>query len=462
MTYSRRLIVLNKNGEINLQYYSISVESGKESKMITDNLTIKDNTLYIGGVSTLELAKQYGTPLYVMDENVIRKNMREFKASFDKYYGGNGLVCYASKAFSCLEIYRIAKEEGIGTDVVSGAELYTALKAGFDPKNCVFHGNNKTVDELEYAVSVNVGRIAVDNLTELENLNAIAEKAGKVADIIFRIKPGIDAHTHDFIKTGQIDSKFGFALETGEAFDAVKRALEYKNVNLKGLHCHIGSQIMDTEPFTLAAEVLFNLIAKIKNELNYEIDELNLGGGFGIKYLETDDFIPYDNYIRDCSVVVKKMAEEKNLKIPFIMIEPGRAIAAPAGITLYTVGAVKDIPNIRRYVSIDGSMSDNPRYALYKSQYEVICANKAAEPKNDTITLAGRCCESGDIIGENMPLQTVQVGDTIAVLATGAYNYSMSMNYNRLPRPAVVFVKDSTTKLVIKRETYDDVIRNDL
>jgi diaminopimelate decarboxylase len=430
--------------------------------MLTENLTIKDNTLYIGGVSTLDLAKQYGTPLYVMDEDVIRKNMREFKASFDRYYGGNGLVCYASKAFSCLEIYRIAKEEGIGTDVVSGAELYTALKAGFDPKNCVFHGNNKTADELEYAVSVGVGRIAVDNLTELEKLNSIAEKSGKIADIIFRIKPGIDAHTHDFVKTGQIDSKFGFALETGEAFEAVKRSLEYKNVNLKGLHCHIGSQIMDTEPFTLAAEVLFNLIAKIKNELNYEIDELNLGGGFGIKYLETDDFIPYDNYIRDCSVVVKKMAEEKNLKVPFIMIEPGRAIAAPAGITLYTVGAVKDIPNIRRYVSIDGSMSDNPRYALYKSQYEVICANKAAETKDDIITLAGRCCESGDLIGENMPLQTVQSGDIIAVLATGAYNYSMSMNYNRLPRPAVVFVKDGKSRIVIKRETYDDIIRNDI
>ncbi|MDR0917869.1 MAG: diaminopimelate decarboxylase [Oscillospiraceae bacterium] len=430
--------------------------------MLTNNLTVNNNTLYIGNVSAVELAKEYGTPLYVMDENLIRENMRAFKKSFDEYYDGNGLVCYASKAFSCLEIYRIAKEEGVGTDVVSGGELYTALKAGFDPKNVVFHGNNKTIEELEYAVSVNVGRIVVDNLTELENLNGIAQKANKIVDIQFRIKPGIDAHTHDFVKTGQIDSKFGFALETGEAFEAVKKSLEYNNINLKGLHCHIGSQIMDTEPFTHAVEVMFTLIEKIKSELNYEIDELNLGGGFGIKYLENDDFIPYNEYIRECSVVVKKIAKEKNLKVPFIMIEPGRSIAAPAGITLYTVGAVKNIPDIRKYVSIDGSMCDNPRYALYQSTYEALCANKAAEEKNDIITLAGRCCESGDLIGKDMPLQTVDAGDIIAVLATGAYNYSMSLNYNRLPRPAVIFVKDGKSRVVIKRETYEDIIRNDV
>ncbi|GHU54441.1 diaminopimelate decarboxylase [Clostridia bacterium] len=426
-----------------------------------NNLTLKNNTLYIGGVSTLDLAYTYGTPLYVMDEDLIRENMRAFKKSFDNYYSGNGLVCYASKAFCCLAVCRIAKEEGIGLDVVSAGELYTAVKADFDTSKILFHGNNKTLSELEYALEVGVGRIAVDNLSELEKLNAIAKNKNMIANIIFRIKPGIDAHTHDFVKTGQIDSKFGFALETGEAFEAVKRALEYENIKLLGLHCHIGSQIMDTEPFTHAAEVMFSLIEKIKIELDYEIDDLNLGGGFGIKYLETDDFIQYDDYIRDCSKIIAKITAEKGLKTPFILIEPGRSIVGPAGITLYTVGAVKNIPNIRKYVSIDGGMTDNPRYALYQSKYEILCANKASEPKTDIIALAGKCCESGDLIGMDLSLQKVAENDIIAVLATGAYNYSMSSNYNRIPKPPVVFVKDGKSRVVVKRETFEDIIRND-
>ena len=319
---------------------------------VSENLSINDNgNLTFGGVDTVKLAEQYGTPLYVMDEKLVRQHCRSFKNSIDKFYGGNGLVCYASKAFSCTEMCRIVKDEGIGIDVVSIGELYTALKAGFDTSKIGFHGNNKTNQELEFAVENKVGHIIVDNIEELERLDKIAETKGGVADIMFRIKPGIDAHTHDFVKTGQIDSKFGIALETGEAFDAVKSAISLKNVNLLGVHCHIGSQIFDIAPFEEAARVMLTFIAKIKNELGFEVKELNLGGGFGIKYTENDTPVAYENYMERVSAVVHNTCKELNINLPFILIEPGRSIAGPAGITLYTVGARKVIPNIRTYVS---------------------------------------------------------------------------------------------------------------
>ena len=430
---------------------------------VSENLSINDNgNLTFGGVDTVKLAEQYGTPLYVMDEKLVRQHCRSFKNSIDKFYGGNGLVCYASKAFSCTEMCRIVKDEGIGIDVVSIGELYTALKAGFDTSKIGFHGNNKTNQELEFAVENKVGHIIVDNIEELERLDKIAENKSVVADIMFRIKPGIDAHTHDFVKTGQIDSKFGFALETGEAFEAVKTALSLKNVNLLGVHCHIGSQIFDIAPFEEAARVMLSFIAKIKNELGFEVKELNLGGGFGIKYTENDAPSAYENYMERVSAVVHNTCKELNINLPFILIEPGRSIAGPAGITLYTVGARKVIPNIRTYVSIDGGMADNPRYALYKSEYEAVVANKASQERNETITLAGKCCESGDLIGENMKLQHAESGDIVAVLATGAYNYSMSSNYNRIPKPAVVFVNNGESRIAVKRETLDDIVRNDI
>lgn len=430
---------------------------------VSENLTVNENgNLAIGGVDTVELAQQYGTPLYVMDEQLIRKNCRSFKESIDKYYDGNGLVCYASKTFSCLEMCRIIKSEGIGLDVVSIGELYTALKAGFDCSKIGFHGNNKTNQELEYAVDNKVGHIIVDNIEELYRLDKIAGEKNVIADIMFRIKPGIDAHTHDFVKTGQIDSKFGFALETGEAFEAVKLAIQLENVNLLGLHCHIGSQIFDIAPFEEAANVMLEFIAKIKKELDFEVKELNLGGGFGIMYTEKDTPSPYDTYMKNVSAVVHKKCEELGINLPFILIEPGRSIAGPAGITLYTVGARKEIPNIRTYVSIDGGMCDNPRYALYKSEYDALVANKASQEKNDIVTIAGKCCESGDLIGENMPLQYAESGDIIAVCATGAYNYSMSSNYNRIPKPAVIFVNEGESRIGVKRETLDDIIRNDI
>lgn len=431
--------------------------------MLTENLGInEEGHLTIGGIDTISLAKEYGTPLYVMDEDVIRDNCRKFKESIDKYYDGEGLVCYASKVFCCRAMCKIAIEEKIGLDVASEGELYTAISVGFPTDKICLHGNNKSDDELTFALSHGVGHIVVDNLYELERLNKIAEKLHKKANIMFRVKPGIDAHTHSFIQTGQIDSKFGLALETGEAFKAVRTAISLENVNLRGLHCHIGSQIFEIEPFELAAKVMLNFIAKIKNELDYEISELDLGGGFGIKYVENDNPPDYEAYMQRVSAVVNSECESLGIKRPFIMIEPGRSIAGPAGITLYTAGAVKEIPDIRTYVSVNGGMVDNPRYILYQAEYEALVANKANEEKTEVITLAGRCCESGDLIGENMPIQKVESGDIIAVLATGAYNYSMSSNYNRLPKPAVVMVKGGKTRIAVKRETLEDIIRNDV
>ncbi len=425
---------------------------------VSDCISVNEKGhLTVGGCDTVEISKEFGTPAYVYDENEIRKNIREFRKSIDENYGGKGLVHYASKALSCKEMYRICDSEGIGVDVVSGGELYTALSVNFSTEKIAFHGNNKTYAELEAAVENNVGRIIVDNITELETLNSIAAKHGKTVGIMFRIKPGIDAHTHDFVKTGQIDSKFGFALETGEAMEAVKTALKMSNIKLCGLHCHIGSQIFDIDPFELAAKVMLELFAEVKSQTGVELEELNLGGGFGIKYLENDNPKPFGDYMKSVSKTVHEYCEKLGLNVPFIHIEPGRSIVGAAGITLYTVGAVKEIPDIRTYVSVDGGMTDNPRYALYKSDYEAVCANKANEERTEIVTIAGKCCESGDLIQENTKLQKVQAGDILAVLSTGAYNYSMASNYNRIPRPPVVMIKDGEARIVVRRETYEDV-----
>lgn len=419
------------------------------------------NHLTIGGLDTVDLAKEYGTPLYVMDENLIRKNCRLYKNAMEKYYG-DGLVLYANKAFCSLWTCRLAAEEGLGLDVVSGGELFTAQKAGFPMEKICFHGNNKTAEELEMAVENRVGHIVVDNLYELELLDSIAAKHKTVQKIMFRIKPGIDAHTHSFIQTGQIDSKFGVALENGEAFDLIQKAIGMHNVKLTGLHCHIGSQIFEIEPFCKAAEVMMDLIGDLKEQLGIEIDELNLGGGYGIMYTEKDDPIAYDQYIQHVSEVVKETAKKRSVKLPKIYMEPGRSIVASAGITLYTIGGIKDIKNVRKYVSVDGGMCDNPRYILYQSEYTAVVANHADEKPSETVTIAGKCCESGDLLAKDLMLSQTSVGDTLAVLATGAYNYSMASNYNRIPRPAVVAVSDGKARVVVKRESYEDLVRNDL
>lgn len=418
--------------------------------------------LTVGGVDATELVKEYGTPLYVMDERTIRGHCRTFQKSIEDNYGGNGLTVYASKAFNCKEMCRIIKDEGLGIDVVSGGELYTALSVDFPPERIVFHGNNKTEEEIKTALEAGVGRIVVDNLFELRTIEQMAQRLNKNAGVMIRIKPGIDAHTHNFIRTGQIDSKFGFALETGEAFGAVKEVLEQKNVTLKGVHCHIGSQIFEIEPFKAAAEVMLGFMAKVKEELCYEIKELNLGGGFGIRYLIDDDAKLYKTFMEQVSITVKETCKRLKLNIPFIMIEPGRAIVGPAGTTLYTIGAVKTIPGIRNYVSVDGGMTDNPRYILYQSEYSIAVANKIDEPADYVATIAGRCCESGDLIQEDAKIQTPEAGDILAVFCTGAYNYSMASNYNRVPRPAVVMIKDGKPRLIIKRESYEDMVKNDI
>lgn len=431
--------------------------------MFDDYLSVGGNGhLFISGCDTVELAKEYGTPLYVMSEDRIRKICRSYVQSIKEYYKGYGTPIYASKAFCCKEIQRIVSSEGFDIEVVSGGELYTALKAGISPEKIHFQGNNKSISEIEMAVENRIGNVVADNLTDLRKINEVSERYGVVSDITLRITPGIDAHTHEFIKTGQIDSKFGLTLETGEALKAVEIALSYKNVSLKGIHCHIGSQILEIEPFQHAAEVMLGFCADIRDKYNIALKTLNLGGGFGVKYTEKDVSIPYEDYMKAVSATVYRKCNELRLDIPRILIEPGRSIVAEAGITLHTVGNIKEIPDIRNYVAVDGGMYENIRYALYKAEYTCMLANKANKPKVYTATISGKCCESGDFIQENALIQTPEEGDILAVLFTGAYNYVMSSNYNRNLRPACVMVTNGKHRLIIKRETYEFITSNDL
>ena len=349
----------------------------------------------------------------------------------------------------------------MGIDAVSGGEIYTALAAGFPADRIVFTSNNKKDEEIAYAIDNGVGRITCDNIEELYRISAIAVEKQKTVRVMLRLKPGVEAHTFEAVMTGQIDSKFGFAIETGEALKAAKEVAGLPGIELAGVHCHIGSQIYDIAPFEKADEVMFAFIAELR-DAGIIIKDLSLGGGFGIKYTEKDIPVPYGDYMKRVSARVKECCEKYGLDMPFIMIEPGRSIAAPAGITLYTVGSRKTIPGIRTYVGIDGGMPDNPRYALYRSEYTAVVANKADKPKDETVTIAGRTCESGDLIGENMPLQHAEAGDTVAILATGAYNNSMASHYNRVPNAAVVMVKDGTSRIAVRRETFEDMCVNDI
>lgn len=430
---------------------------------ILDNLKINSsNHLEIGGCDTVELAKEYSTPLYVMDEEQIRKNMRAYKNALETHYNGHGRAFYASKALSAVFMYKIAMEEGLGADVVSGGELYTALKAGFPACDICFHGNNKSEKEITMAIQSDVGMIVADSATELDMIDSICAKMNKKANIMFRIKPGIEAHTHEFISTGQIDSKFGFAIENGEAEDIAKYAKGLKNITVRGIHCHIGSQIFDFEPFAMTAEVMTNFYIKLKTELDLPLDTLDLGGGFGISYTKEDTPIEYGKYIEAVSSVVKDICNKNNIPLPHIHMEPGRSIVGDAGITLYKIGNIKDIKNVRKYVSVDGGMADNPRYILYGAEYDGVLANRASDEPCETVTVCGKCCESGDIIMKDAFLPRASTGDILAVMSTGAYNYSMASNYNRIARPAIVLAKEGTSKIVVKRETYEDIVKNDV
>ena len=430
--------------------------------------TLKINSkghLEIGGCDAVDLAKNFGTPLYVFDEKYIRDMMRVYRDTIEKEYGGNGLVLYASKAFSCMAIYRIAAQENIGVDVVSGGELYTAVKAGFPAEKIYMHGNNKLLRELEFAVDAGVGTIVVDSYDEADMLDDIAKAKGVEQNVLIRINPGVEAHTHAFVQTARTDSKFGFSISDGTAEKMTAYILKKGSLNLKGYHCHIGSQIFEKQSFVLAAQKAMDFMAKIKADLGFEADTLNIGGGFGIWYTDEDAKISvegYAAYLEALIAAVKYKANELGLKRPYLLIEPGRSIVGEAGITLYTVGAIKDIPGIKKYVAIDGGMFDNPRYALYQSKYTVLLANRVNEECTEKVTIAGKCCESGDLIAVDVPLPEAKRGDIAAVLSTGAYNYSMASNYNRNFIPPAILVKDGEADYIVKPQTYDDLIRNDV
>ncbi|HIE12103.1 MAG TPA: diaminopimelate decarboxylase [Desulfotomaculum sp.] len=413
--------------------------------------------LEIGGVSTTTLAREFGTPLYVVDEALFRDNCRRYRKAF----GSGNRVVYAGKALLCTAVCRLVDEEGLYLDVVSGGELYTALHAGFPPARIYFHGNNKSAEEILQGLEAGVGRFVVDSIQELGLLDRLAGETGVEAEILLRLTPGIEAHTHEYIRTGQIDSKFGLAIETGQAQAAIRQALASPHLRLVGLHCHIGSQIFELAPFCDAARVLVNFAAGIRADSGWTLEELNLGGGLGIYYASGDNPPAIEEYAAALVEAVEEAAAAAGLPLPRIVVEPGRSIAGPAGTTLYTVGVVKEIPGVRIYVAVDGGMNDNPRPALYQARYEAVIANRMNEEARATVTIAGKCCESGDILIYNARLPYPEPGDIIAVPATGAYSYTMSMNYNRLPRPAVVLVRDGQAEEVVAREDYQDLVRND-
>lgn len=424
-----------------------------------------DGHLEIGGVDTVTLAEKFGTPLYVMDEQYIRDMCRVYRNTIEQEYDGNGLVLYASKAFSCLAIYKIAQQEKIGVDVVSGGELYTALQAGFPAEKIYMHGNNKLRSELVYALENHVGTIVVDSFSEIDMLNELCAERRLAQDVLIRVNPGVEAHTHHFIQTAKTDSKFGFSFADGTAEKVSLYVLQKPNLRLRGYHCHIGSQIFEKQSFTLAVDKMLAFISQMKKEHGFVADVLNLGGGYGIWYTDEDAKIScegYADYLRAVIAELKAKADEYGVRRPFLVIEPGRSIVGEAGITLYTVGAIKDIPGVKKYIAVDGGMFESPRYALYQAKYTPVLANRAGEPATETVTIAGKCCESGDIICANVQLPQANSGDLLAVLSTGAYNYSMASNYNRNAIPPVVLVDHGRAEYIVKPQDYEDIVRNDV
>lgn len=418
--------------------------------------------LCIGGCDTVTLSEKFGTPLFVYDVALIRKMARGFKEAFEQL-GMKHKVAYASKAFTCLAIYQLIEQEGLSCDVVSAGELYTALKAGMAPEKIAFHGNNKTFFELEMAVKEKVGTIIVDNFTEIALLSEILSQTQTTQNVLLRLAPGIDAHTHEFIMTGQEDSKFGFDVKSGQAERALKLVLDNPHFCLKGLHCHIGSQIFNTEGFHAATEKMIDLMVEWEQHYQFTAEVLNLGGGFGVHYTEEDEPLEAAEYVRQIAQIVKKSCQMHRYPLPEVWIEPGRSIVAEAGTTLYSVGAVKEIPSIRKYVSVDGGMGDNIRTALYDAKYQAKVANRMRDKQElEEVAITGKYCESGDMLIHSIQLPKLHYGDLIALQTTGAYGYSMSSNYNRNPRPAVVFVEDGAAQVVVQRETLEDLIHLDL
>ncbi len=422
------------------------------------------NHLEIGGVDTLLLAEKYGTPLYVVDKEYVKDVCAIFSETLSKEYG-LGLVSYASKAFCCKDMIRTVDEKGLGIDVVSMGELYTALSVNFPADKIIFHGNNKTIKELNYAIESGVGLIVLDAYSEADDVNLICERLGKTQNVLIRVNPGVEAHTHHYIQTAKPDSKFGFATDGEDAIDVIKHVLSLKNLTLKGLHCHIGSQIFEDKSFKIAVEKMVDFYKRVGNITGAEFDTLDIGGGFGIYYTDDDKKMTLDDYKSFIITIVSAINDKlvkTNVKKPYLILEPGRSIIGEAGITLYTIGRIKEIKGLKNYLAIDGGMFDNPRFALYQAKYSVEPAERMKDKKVKRYTLAGKCCESGDIIAEDVMLPEMKEGEIVAVLSTGAYNYSMASNYNRNAIPPVVMVENGEDYLAVKPQTLEDIVRNDV
>lgn len=431
--------------------------------MICSNLENRGGTLFIGGADTTALIEKYGSPLYVMDETRIRHNCRVYLDAMKEHLGASARPLYASKAASFKRIYEIMREEGMGIDVVSCGEIYTAYRAGYPLANAYFHSNNKTDEDIRFAMEHGIGYFVADNAEELIAVNRIAGEMDKEQRVLLRLTPGIDPHTYAAVATGNVDSKFGSAIETGQAEEITLFALSLPNIRLAGFHCHVGSQVFDSDVFVRSVEIMMNFVAEMAYKHDYLAEELDLGGGFGVRYLESDPTIDIAANIEQIAQALKKKAAEFDIPLPAIRMEPGRSIVADAGLTLYRVGTIKKIPGYKNYVSVDGGMTDNPRYALYRSPYTVLLANKLNEPCEFTCSVVGRNCESGDILQENVKLPaSVTRDDVLAVLTTGAYNFAMASNYNRVARLPVVMVHDGADYLAVRRESLDDLIRNDI
>lgn len=431
--------------------------------MICNNITVENGILCFAGQDTTKLAAQYGTPLYLMDEDKIREKCRAYKHAFEKHFGPSAQPLYASKACCFKRIYEIMREEGMGIDVVSSGEIYTALKAGFDLSQAYFHSNNKTDEDIRFAIENGIGYFVADNEEEVKAVEAEAARKGIRQKLLLRLTPGIDPHTYEAVATGKVDSKFGTAIETGQAAEIVKFTLEQPHVELMGFHCHVGSQVFEEDIFERAAVVMLEFIAEMKEKLGFTAPMLDLGGGYGVRYVDTDPFLDIETKVADVAAAIKEACARLGIDVPEIHMEPGRSIVADAGMTLYTVGTVKKIPGYKNYVSIDGGMGDNPRFALYGSKYTCFIANKMDEICDFKCDLVGRCCESGDIIQEHIVVpSSVGRGDIAAVCTTGAYNYTMASNYNRLGRPPVVMLSGGESYVAVRRESFEDLIRNDV
>ncbi|HZK33650.1 MAG TPA: diaminopimelate decarboxylase [Tissierellaceae bacterium] len=419
------------------------------------------NNFIFSGMDTVKLSEKYGTPLYLMSEDRIKERCREIREEFLAKYPKTRAV-YASKAFLTKEMARIINREGLGIDVVSGGELYTVMEVDFPMEKVIFHGNNKSSDEIEMAIKNNVGRIVIDHIGEIDLIKEIAKEYNKKVNVLFRISPGINSHTHKYIQTGQVDSKFGIPLNEKTIGEAMEKVMNTEFLKLLGFHFHIGSQISDNTNHLKAIRIIMELIKEVKEKYGFITKELNTGGGYGIRYAEDEKRKPLKYFTDSIIEEVEKISKEYDLERPIITIEPGRWIVGEAGITLYTIGAIKEIPGIRTYVSIDGGMPDNPRPSLYQANYGAIVANKANEKLTETVTIAGKCCETGDILIWDLKVPKVETGDILAVFSTGAYNYSMSSNYNKIPRPPVVMISEGKDRLIVKRETYEDLLRNQI